>query len=127
MVSATVTSRSNWHPIDQRFHANGSCHIRYRLLCLLARVLSTYSRWASGNDIYMLEWEQSLIEHRQVCGELYGRSALLFFLHVNKILYLFFFLDRCIDDGFMTTNLSFDEIKAKLDTADHKDRNIRIK
>ena len=35
--------------------------------------------------------------------------------------------DRYIDDGFMTTNLSFDQIKAKLDTADHKDRNIRIK
>jgi hypothetical protein len=27
----------------------------------------------------------------------------------------------------MTTNLSFDQIKAKLDTADQKDRNIRIK
>ena len=38
-----------------------------------------------------------------------------------------FFLDRYIDDGFMTTNLSFDQIKAKLDVADQKDRNIRIK
>jgi hypothetical protein len=36
-------------------------------------------------------------------------------------------LDRYIDDGFTTTNLSFDEIKAKLDAADQKDRNIRIK
>ena len=27
----------------------------------------------------------------------------------------------------MTTNLSFDQIKAKMDTADRKDRNIRIK
>ena len=35
--------------------------------------------------------------------------------------------DRYIDDGFMTTNLSFDQIKAKLDTADQKDRNVRIK
>ena len=29
-------------------------------------------------NIYMWEWEQSLIEHQQACGELYGRSVLLF-------------------------------------------------
>ena len=32
-----------------------------------------------------------------------------------------------MDDSFMTTNLTFDQITAKLDTADQKDRNIRIK
>jgi hypothetical protein len=37
------------------------------------------------------------------------------------------FLGRYIDDGFMTTNLSFEQIKANKDTADQKDRNIRIK
>jgi hypothetical protein len=46
---------------------------------------------------------------------------------VDNILYFFFSLDRYIDDGFMTTNLSFDQIKAKMDMADQKDRNIRIK
>ena len=35
--------------------------------------------------------------------------------------------DRYIDDGFMTTNLSFDQIKDILDTANQKDRNSRIK
>jgi hypothetical protein len=29
-------------------------------------------------NIYMLEWEQSFVEHQQACGELYGRSVLLF-------------------------------------------------
>jgi hypothetical protein len=29
-------------------------------------------------NIYMWEWEQSFVEHQQACGELYGRSVLLF-------------------------------------------------
>ena len=41
-------------------------------------------------NIYMLEWEQSLIEHQQTCGELYGRSVLVNF-YVNEILYSFRF------------------------------------
>ena len=39
----------------------------------------------------------------------------------------FSLFDRYIDDGFMTTNLSFDQIKDFLDTTDRKDRNVRIK
>ena len=35
--------------------------------------------------------------------------------------------NRYIDDGFMTTNLPFEQIKANLDMMDQKDRNIRIK
>ena len=30
-------------------------------------------------NIYMLEWEQSLVEHQQAYDELYGRSVLWFF------------------------------------------------
>jgi hypothetical protein len=69
-------------------------------------------------NIYMLEWEQSLVEHQQACNELYSRSVLFFFI---------LFSDRCIDDSFMTTNLSFDQISGKLVTVDQSDRNIRIK
>jgi hypothetical protein len=59
-----------------------------------------------------------LVEHQQACNELYERSVLFLFT---------FFSDGYIDDGFITTNLSLDQIKSKLDTADQKDRNIRIK
>ena len=38
-------------------------------------------------NIYMLEWEQSLIEHQQTCGELYGRSVLGFFNHEEDSLF----------------------------------------
>ena len=44
----------------------------------------------------------------------------------DDLLYVFFLFIRYIDDVFMTTNLSGDEIKVKLDTADQKDANIRI-
>ena len=50
-------------------------------------------------NIYVLEWKQSLVEHQQTSNELYGWSVLFFFI---------FFSDRYIDDGFVTTNLSFD-------------------
>ncbi|CAF1391421.1 unnamed protein product [Rotaria sp. Silwood1] len=56
-------------------------------------------------NIYMWEWEQSLIEHQKVHNELYGRY---------------------IDDVFMTTNLSLDQIKIRLNIADEQDENIRI-
>jgi hypothetical protein len=68
--------------------------------------------------IYMLKWEQSLVEHQQACNELYGRSVLFLFI---------FFSDRYIDDGFMTNNLSFDQISGKLVTVGQNDRNIRIR
>ena len=74
-------------------------------------------------NIYMWEWEQSFVEHKQACGELYGRTVLLFLCGEDSLLLLL--SHRYIDDGFMTTNLSFDQIKAKLDTADQKDPNIR--
>jgi hypothetical protein len=31
-------------------------------------------------NIYMLEWEQSLVEHQQACNELYGRSVLIYLM-----------------------------------------------
>ncbi|CAF1180914.1 unnamed protein product [Rotaria sordida] len=56
-------------------------------------------------NIYMYEWEQSLIQHQQIRNELY---------------------DRYIDDIFMTSNESIENIKALLDQANEKDPNIRI-
>ncbi|CAF1154105.1 unnamed protein product [Rotaria magnacalcarata] len=56
-------------------------------------------------NIYMYEWEQSLIQHQQARHELYGRY---------------------IDDIFMTSNESIDTIKALLDRENEKDPNIRI-
>ena len=41
-------------------------------------------------NIYMLEWEQPLVEQQQACDELYGRSASLC-LNVKMIFYLLFF------------------------------------
>ena len=40
-------------------------------------------------NIYMLEWEQSLIERQQASSEIYGRSVLGYY--VNMILYFLFF------------------------------------
>ncbi|CAF1385952.1 unnamed protein product [Adineta steineri] len=56
-------------------------------------------------NIYMLKWEQSLTEHQKFHNELYGRY---------------------IDDVFMTTNLSVDQINLLLDRANGKDENIHI-
>ena len=56
-------------------------------------------------NIYMLHWEQPLIEHQKLHNELYGRY---------------------IDDVFMTSNLSLDEIHLLLDEANSRDENIRI-
>ena len=56
-------------------------------------------------NIYMLHWEQPLIEHQKLHNELYGRY---------------------IDDVFMTSNLSLDEIHLLLDEANNRDENIRI-
>ncbi|CAF1366556.1 unnamed protein product, partial [Rotaria sordida] len=56
-------------------------------------------------NIYMWEWEYPLIEHQKMHNELYGRY---------------------IDDVFMTTNLSIDQIKARLNIAHEQDENIRI-
>ncbi|CAF4221148.1 unnamed protein product [Adineta steineri] len=56
-------------------------------------------------NIYMLEWEQPLVEYQNIHNQLYGRY---------------------IDDVFMTTNLSFDQIKSQLDTANNRDHNIKI-
>ncbi|CAF1349824.1 unnamed protein product [Adineta steineri] len=56
-------------------------------------------------NIYMLEWEQDLIQHQLEHGEIYGRY---------------------IDDIFMTTNQSLDDIRIVLEKAKHKDINIEI-
>ena len=56
-------------------------------------------------NIYMLHWEQPLIEHQTLHNELYGRY---------------------IDDVFMTSNLSLDQINLLLDEANDRDQNIQI-
>ncbi|CAF4906069.1 unnamed protein product, partial [Rotaria sp. Silwood2] len=56
-------------------------------------------------NIYMYEWEQSLIEHQQQRNELHRRY---------------------IDDIFMTSNEPVDNIKALLDRENEKDPNIKI-
>ena len=56
-------------------------------------------------NIYMLHWEQPLIDHQKLHNELYGRY---------------------IDDVFMTSNLSVAEINQLLDQANNRDENIRI-
>ncbi|CAF4572884.1 unnamed protein product, partial [Rotaria sp. Silwood2] len=56
-------------------------------------------------NIYMLEWEQKLIQHQQVNHGIYGRY---------------------IDDVFMTSNLSKEEILKLLDETTQTDSNIKI-
>ncbi|CAF3894475.1 unnamed protein product [Rotaria sp. Silwood1] len=56
-------------------------------------------------NIYMLHWEQKLIQDQEADKEIYGRY---------------------IDDVFMTTNLTFDQVKKRLENAHRKDPNIRI-
>ncbi|CAF1381891.1 unnamed protein product [Rotaria sordida] len=56
-------------------------------------------------NIYMLGWEQNLIEHQASKNEIYGRY---------------------IDDIFMTTNESYDVITAVLQQAQKQDVNIKI-
>ncbi|CAF4730519.1 unnamed protein product, partial [Rotaria sp. Silwood1] len=56
-------------------------------------------------NIYMLEWEQKLIQHQHQHHEIYGRY---------------------IDDVFMTTNLSKEEILQQLDETMKTDPNIKI-
>ncbi|CAF1539927.1 unnamed protein product, partial [Rotaria sordida] len=56
-------------------------------------------------NIYMLEWEQNLIEHQASKNEIYGRY---------------------IDDIFMTTSESYDVITAVLQQAQKQDVNIKI-
>ncbi|CAF1956582.1 unnamed protein product [Rotaria magnacalcarata] len=56
-------------------------------------------------NIYMYEWEQSLIQYQQARNELYGRY---------------------IDDIFMTSNESIEKIQELLESEDKKDPNIRI-
>ena len=56
-------------------------------------------------NIYMLEWEHDLVQHQLSNNEIYGRY---------------------IDDGFMTMNLTREEIDAKMTDVDSKDPSIRI-
>ncbi|CAF2729090.1 unnamed protein product [Rotaria sp. Silwood2] len=56
-------------------------------------------------NIYMLEWEQDLIQHQTIHQEIYGRY---------------------IDDIFMTTNQTVDEITNELTKAANRDVNIKI-
>ncbi|CAF2954629.1 unnamed protein product [Rotaria sp. Silwood2] len=56
-------------------------------------------------NIYMLEWEENLIQYQSSKNEIYGRY---------------------IDDIFMTTNESYDIISAVLEQAQKQDVNIKI-
>ncbi|CAF0814656.1 unnamed protein product [Didymodactylos carnosus] len=56
-------------------------------------------------SIYMLEWEHDFVQHQRSNNEIYGRY---------------------IDDGFLTTNLTREQIDAKISAANNKDPNIRI-
>ncbi|CAF1320682.1 unnamed protein product [Rotaria sp. Silwood1] len=56
-------------------------------------------------NIYMLEWEQKLIQHQNRHHEIYGRY---------------------IDDVFMTTNLSKENILKELDETINTDSNVKI-
>ncbi|CAF3351360.1 unnamed protein product [Rotaria sp. Silwood2] len=56
-------------------------------------------------NIYMLEWEQKLIQHQKINHGIYGRY---------------------IDDVFMTSNLSKEEILKLLDETTQTDSNIKI-
>ncbi|CAF3146940.1 unnamed protein product [Rotaria sp. Silwood2] len=56
-------------------------------------------------NIYMLEWEQDLIQYQTIHQEIYGRY---------------------IDDIFMTTNQTVDEITNELTKAANRDVNIKI-
>ncbi|CAF1056727.1 unnamed protein product [Adineta steineri] len=56
-------------------------------------------------NIYLMDWEQDLIQHQIEHNEVYGRY---------------------IDDIFMTTNKTTDEINIELEKAKHKDINIKI-
>ncbi|CAF1296249.1 unnamed protein product [Rotaria sordida] len=56
-------------------------------------------------NIYMFEWEQDLIQHQTVHEGMYGRY---------------------IDDIFMITNQTIDEIQTELEKAANKDINIKI-
>ncbi len=87
-------------------------------------------------NIYMFEWEQDLIQYQTSHNEIYGRFVItyiciplkrFFMTYIYFIHCVFsFFLFRYIDDIFMTTNQSIDEIKFKLDEANQKDVNIKI-
>jgi hypothetical protein len=76
-------------------------------------------------NIYMLEWEHDLVQHQLSNNEIYGRSV-----HVSAPTlfseFFYFCLFRYIDDGFLMTNVSREEIEAKMKEADSKDPNIRI-
>ena len=76
-------------------------------------------------NIYMLEWEHDFVQHQLSNNEIYGRSVdVSATILCDEAFYLCLF--RYIDDGFLTTNLSREEIDAKMKEADSKDPNIRI-
>ncbi|CAF5119725.1 unnamed protein product, partial [Rotaria sp. Silwood1] len=56
-------------------------------------------------NIYMFDWKQDLSKHQTLHKEIYGRH---------------------IDDVFMTTNLSKEEILKELEATTKKDSNINI-
>ena len=72
-------------------------------------------------NIYMLEWEQELIQHQAEHNEIYGR-----FVHPSLDKLYSILLHRYIDDLFMTNNQTTEEINLVLGVAQNKDVNIEI-
>jgi hypothetical protein len=72
-------------------------------------------------NVYMLEWEQPLIELQLNQGELYGRYVVYIYRIFHNIYHYLYTDCRYIDDVFMTSNMSVDEIHAKLDWMNKKD------
>ncbi|KAF9761757.1 hypothetical protein NGRA_2406 [Nosema granulosis] len=79
-------------------------------------------------NIYMFEWEQDLIQQQTTRNEIYGRFVIhLIETNLISIEFVFFlFLNRYIDDIFMTTNQTVDEIRQELEQTATKDVNIKI-
>jgi hypothetical protein len=76
-------------------------------------------------NIYMLEWEQDLIRYQMEHGEIYGRfddihRSIAFFPLISLC------LTRYIDDIFMTTNQTIEQINIELDKARNRDINIQV-
>ena len=71
ILSTTFTSWSDWHTIDQWYHANGSSGVRHQLFCVPRQVLSTDSRWGHGIGVH-----HDISEHLHVgMGTVLGRTS----------------------------------------------------
>ena len=76
-------------------------------------------------NIYMLEYEHDFVQHQVSNNEIYGRCVEVWTSILFEELSLFSWF-RYIDDDFLTTNLTREQIDAMMQAADSKDPNIRI-